>query len=69
MKDAIEEKLFQIIEKPEKKPDEDEMFYLSLAATQENPRPSKEGIYKVAVAANIVQLHVWLSCQFAAQGR
>ena len=32
-KDAIEDKLLQIIEKPEKKPDEDEMFCLSLAAT------------------------------------
>ena len=32
-KDAIEDKLLQIIEKPEKKCDEDEMFYLSLAAT------------------------------------
>ena len=32
-RDAIEEKLLQIIEKPEKKPDEDEMFCLSLAAT------------------------------------
>ena len=32
-KDAIEEKLIQIIEKPEKKSNEDEMFCLSLAAT------------------------------------
>ena len=32
-KDAIEDKLLQIIEKQEKKPDEGEMFCLSLAAT------------------------------------
>ena len=32
-KDAIEDKLLQIIEKPGKKPDEDEMFCLSLAVT------------------------------------
>ena len=32
-KNAMEDKLLQIIEKPEKKPDEDEMFFLSLAAT------------------------------------
>ena len=32
-KDAIEEKLLQIIKKSEKKPDEVEMFCLSLAAT------------------------------------
>ena len=31
--DAIEEKLLQIIKKLEKKPDEDEIFCLSLAAT------------------------------------
>ena len=32
-KDAIEDKLLQIIQKLEKKPDEDEMFCLSLATT------------------------------------
>ena len=32
-KDAVEDKLLQIIEKPEKKPREDEMFCLILAAT------------------------------------
>ena len=32
-KDPFEEKLLQIIEKPEKEPDEDEMFCLSLATT------------------------------------
>ena len=32
-KDAIEDKLLQIIEQLEKKPDEDEMFCLSLVAT------------------------------------
>ena len=32
-KDAIEEELLQIIEKPDKEPDENEMFCLSLAAT------------------------------------
>ena len=47
-RDVIEEKLLQIIKKPEKEPDEDEMFCLSLAATlEENPRPSKEGLYKL----------------------
>ena len=57
-RNAIKEKLLKIIEKPEKQPDEDEIFCLSLATSGENPRPSKEGVYKVAVAANIVQLHV-----------
>ena len=32
-RDAIEEKLFKIIEKLEKQPDEDEIFCLSLATT------------------------------------
>ena len=32
-KDAFEDKLLQIIEKPEKKPEEDEMLCLSLGAT------------------------------------
>ena len=31
--------------------------------SEENQRPSKEGVYKVAVAANIVQLHVLLTAQ------
>ena len=33
MRDAIEEKLIKIIEKPEKQPDEDEIFCLSLATS------------------------------------
>ena len=32
-RDAIEEKLLKIIEKPEKQPDEDELFCLGLATT------------------------------------
>ena len=32
-RDAIEEKLLKIIEKPEKEPDEDEIFCLSLATS------------------------------------
>ena len=32
-RDAIEEKLIKIIEKPEKEPDEDEIFCLSLATS------------------------------------
>ena len=32
-RDAIEEKLLKIIEKPEKQPDEDEIFCLSSAAS------------------------------------
>ena len=64
MRDAIEEKLLKIIEKPEKQPDEDEIFCLSLATSlRENTRPPKEGMYKVAVAANNVQLLVWLTAQ------
>ena len=35
-RDAIEEKLLQIIEKPEKQPDEDEIFCLSLATFLRN---------------------------------
>ena len=31
--------------------------------SEENPRPSKEGVYKVAVAAKNAQLHVWLTAQ------
>ena len=31
-KDPVEEKLLEIIQKPESKPDEEELFYLSLAA-------------------------------------
>ena len=57
--DAIEERLLKIIEQPEKEPDEDEKFCQSLATSlRKNPRPSKEGVYKVEVAANHVQLHV-----------
>ena len=38
-------------------------FVLSLATSEENPRPLKEGVYKAAVTANNVQLHVWLTAQ------
>ena len=31
--------------------------------SEENLRPSKEGVYKVAIAAMIVQLHIWLTAQ------
>ena len=64
-RDAFEEKLLKIIEKPEKQPDEDEIFCLKFNnLSEENPRPSKEGVYKVAVASNNVQWHVWLTAQW-----
>ena len=62
-RDAIEERLLKIIEQPEKEPDEDEKFCQSLATSEENPRPSKEGVQKVKVAANNVRLYVWLTAQ------
>ena len=63
-RDTIKEKLLKIIEIPEKQPDEDEIFCLYLAASlRKKPRPSKEGVNKVAVVANSVQLHVWLTSQ------
>ena len=63
-RDAIEEKLLKITEKPEKEPDEDENILSRFSdLSEENPRPSKEGVYKVAVAANNVQLYVWLTAQ------
>ena len=31
--------------------------------SEENPRPSKEGIHKVKIAANNVQLYIWLTAQ------
>ena len=52
-RDAIEERLLKIIEKPEKDPDEDEKFLSKFSnLSEENPIPSKEGVYKVEVAAN-----------------
>ena len=63
-RDAIEERLLKIIEQPEKEPDEDEKFLSKFSnLSEENPRPSKEGVYKVEVAANNVRLHVWLTAQ------
>ena len=63
-RDAIEERLLKIIEQPEKEPDEDEKFCQSSATSLRKIQdPSKEGVYKVEVAANNVQLHVWLTAQ------
>ena len=31
--------------------------------SEENPRPSKEGVYEVVVATNNAQLYVWLTAQ------
>ena len=59
-KDAVEEKLLQIIGKPEKEPDEDEIFCLGLATLLRKIKdPQKKGVHKVAVAADNVQLYVW----------
>ena len=62
-RDAIEEKLLKIIEKPEKEPDEDEIFCLSLATSLRKIQDPQKGVHEVAVAANNVQLHVWLTAQ------
>ena len=63
-RDAIEERLLKIIEQLEKEPDEDEKFCQSLATSlRKIPRPSKEGVHKVEVAANNVRLYVWLTAQ------
>ena len=59
-KDAIEEKPLEIIQTPENKPDEEELFCLSLAAKlREIKDPQKKRIYTAATAANTVQLYVW----------
>ena len=55
-KDPVEEKLLEIIQKPESKSDEEE---LSGCKAEENQRSSKEGICTGAIAANTVQLYVW----------
>ena len=59
-KDPVEEKLLDIIQKPESKPDEEEIVLLkSGCKAEENQRSSKEGICTDATAANTVQLYVW----------
>ena len=59
-KDPVEEKLLEIIQKPESKPDEEELFCLSLAAKLRKIKdPPNEGICTAATAANTVQLYVW----------
>ena len=59
-RDAVEEKVLQIIGKPEKEPDEDEIFCLSLATLLRKIKdPQKKGVHKDAVAADSVQLYVW----------
>ena len=48
-RDAIEERLLKIIKKPEKEPDKDENILSKFSnLSEENPRSSKEGVYKVA---------------------
>ena len=44
-REAIKEKLLQIIEKPEKEPNEDKMFCLSLAATLSKIQDPKKKEY------------------------
>ena len=63
-KDAIEEKLLKIIEKTRKGAWQTWNILSKLSnLSEDNPRPSKEGVYKVEVAANNVWLHVWLTAQ------
>ena len=58
-KDTVEEKLLEIIQEPECKPDEEELFCLSLAAKLRKIKdPKKRGICTAATAANTVQLYV-----------
>ena len=35
--------------------------------SEENPRPSKEGVHKVKLAANNVWLYVWLTAQYRSE--
>ena len=61
---AIEEKLLKIIEKTRKRA----WWRWNILSkfsnlSEENLRPSKKGVYEVAVAVNYVQLHVCLTAQ------
>ena len=58
-KDNIEEKLLEIMQQPESKPDEEVWLLKSGCKAKENQRSSKEGICTAAAAANTVQLYVW----------
>ena len=63
-RDVIEERLFQIIEKPEKEPDEDEKLCQSLATSLRKIQdPQRKEYTKLKVAAINVQLYVWLTAQ------
>ena len=64
-RDAIEEKLLKELKKLEKQPDENEIFCLRLATSLRKIQdPQKKEYTKVAVAANNVQLHAWLTAQW-----
>ena len=66
-RDAIEEKLHQMIEKPEKQPDENELFCLSLATSLRKIQdPQNKEYTKLQLQqtmSNSSQIHVWLTAQ------
>ena len=62
-KDAVEDKLLQIIEKLEKKLDEDEMFCHGLAATLRKIHdPQKKDYAKLQLQQTVYNCSVWFSC-------
>ena len=63
-RDAIEGKQLEIIKKPEKQPNKDEIFCLSLATSLRKIQdPQKKEYTKLLFAAKNVQLHVWFMVQ------
>ena len=61
-RNAIEEKLLKIIEKPEKQPDEDEIFFLSLATSLRKIRDPQRKEY-----TNVQVQQTMYNCMYGSQ--